>query len=226
MRAPARRARPIACRWFARIPLAGLVALVATAVVVAVASGGTSSESRTTLTTINVSIRDTGFVMPRKKAPLGQVKFVVKNMGARPHGFRIAGKKTPTLTRGKTATLSVKFTKAAKYPYASTVKADTARGFKGTFTVTAPPAAGTPGNAKLGKSLFIANCGTCHTMKAAGTRGTIGPNLDTTNLPFATIVKVVTNGKSGSAGTMPPFKGNLTTEQIQDVAAFVFDATH
>jgi mono/diheme cytochrome c family protein len=154
------------------------------------------------------------------------VRFVVKNLGSRPHGFRIAGKKTPVLAKGKTARLTVRFTKAAKYPFASPVKADTARGFRGTFTISAPPKAGTPGNAKLGKSLFVANCGTCHTLIAAATHGTIGPNLDSTKLTFATIVKTVTNGKSGSAGTMPPFKGNLTTEQIQDVPAFVFDATH
>jgi mono/diheme cytochrome c family protein len=203
-----------------------MLALVASVAVVSAALGGAATRSQRALTTINVTIRDTGFAVPRKAAPLGQVRFVVKNVGSRPHGFRIAGKKTPVLTKGKTARLTVKFTKAAKYPFSSPVKADTARGFKGTFTISAPPKAGTPGNAKLGKSLFVANCGTCHTMKAAATHGTIGPNLDSTKLAFATIVNVVTNGKSGSAGTMPPFKGNLTTEQIQDVAAFVFDATH
>jgi mono/diheme cytochrome c family protein len=35
-----------------------------------------------------------------------------------------------------------------------------------------------PGNAVRGKQLFVAKCGACHTMRRAGTQGTIGPNLD------------------------------------------------
>jgi mono/diheme cytochrome c family protein len=29
-----------------------------------------------------------------------------------------------------------------------------------------------------GKQLFVSTCGSCHTLEEAGTRGTIGPNLD------------------------------------------------
>src|SRR5690242_12945734 len=29
-----------------------------------------------------------------------------------------------------------------------------------------------------GKQLFVARCGACHTLARAGTRGTVGPNLD------------------------------------------------
>jgi mono/diheme cytochrome c family protein len=36
----------------------------------------------------------------------------------------------------------------------------------------------TSGDAAAGKSLFKANCGSCHTLANADTRGTIGPNLD------------------------------------------------
>jgi mono/diheme cytochrome c family protein len=36
----------------------------------------------------------------------------------------------------------------------------------------------------------------------------------------------VTNGKSRKLGTMPPFEDNLTSKQIQDVAAFVYASTH
>jgi len=40
--------------------------------------------------------------------------------------------------------------------------------------------AAAPGSANVsnGKQLFIANCGACHTLEEAGTKGTIGPNLD------------------------------------------------
>ena len=36
------------------------------------------------------------------------------------------------------------------------------------------------GNASAGKKLFVADarCGSCHTLKDAGSRGTVGPNLD------------------------------------------------
>ena len=34
------------------------------------------------------------------------------------------------------------------------------------------------GNTQAGKSLFIANCASCHTLGAAGANGKIGPNLD------------------------------------------------
>lgn len=36
----------------------------------------------------------------------------------------------------------------------------------------------TPGNAANGKELFVAKCGSCHTLRRANTRGNVGPNLD------------------------------------------------
>jgi len=33
--------------------------------------------------------------------------------------------------------------------------------------------------ASTGKQLFVQNCGSCHTLAAAGTSGGVGPNLDT-----------------------------------------------
>jgi mono/diheme cytochrome c family protein len=179
--------------------------------------------SATAPKTVNVTIRDTRFALSLKTAPAGKVRYVVKNVGKSPHNFKIANRTTPTLKTGKSATLTVTFAKAGSYAYLSTVKGDAARGLKGTFKVTAAPAS-TAGNAKAGKTVFIANCGTCHVLDAAGTRGTIGPNLDTRKHTFASLVTIVTNGRTGTA--MPPFKDTLTTEQIQDVAAFVFDATH
>jgi mono/diheme cytochrome c family protein len=38
--------------------------------------------------------------------------------------------------------------------------------------------AGQPPDTQSGQQLFTASCGTCHTLAAAGTSGTIGPNLD------------------------------------------------
>jgi mono/diheme cytochrome c family protein len=38
--------------------------------------------------------------------------------------------------------------------------------------------AGQPPDTQAGQQLFTASCGSCHTLSAAGTSGTIGPNLD------------------------------------------------
>jgi len=35
-----------------------------------------------------------------------------------------------------------------------------------------------PSNTTRGEELFVSQCGSCHTLAAAGTRGVIGPNLD------------------------------------------------
>jgi cbb3-type cytochrome c oxidase subunit III len=68
-----------------------------------------------------------------------------------------------------------------------------------------------------GKTIFSSQCSSCHTLKAAGATGTIGPNLDQLKPPLAIVVKQVTNGGS----VMPAFKGKLTPAQIDAVAKFV-----
>ena len=93
-----------------------------------------------------------------------------------------------------------------------------------TTTSPAPTTtAGSQGDATAGKQVFAdAGCGGCHTLKAAGTSGTVGPNLDQLKPPLARIVHQVEVG----GGPMPAFKGQLTDAQIQDVAAFVYASTH
>jgi mono/diheme cytochrome c family protein len=41
-----------------------------------------------------------------------------------------------------------------------------------------PAAAGQRADTQSGQQLFTSSCGSCHTLAAAGTQGTIGPNLD------------------------------------------------
>jgi cbb3-type cytochrome c oxidase subunit III len=71
--------------------------------------------------------------------------------------------------------------------------------------------------ATSGKDIFTANCGSCHTLKAAGTSGTTGPNLDQLKPPEAVVQRQVING----GGAMPAFKGTLTPAQITAVAKYV-----
>lgn len=68
-----------------------------------------------------------------------------------------------------------------------------------------------------GKAIFKANCSSCHTLAAAGTTGTVGPNLDQLKPAMAIVVRQVTNG----GAVMPAFKGKLSTAQIQAVAKYV-----
>ncbi len=101
-----------------------------------------------------------------------------------------------------------------------------------TPTITFPvvPAYHLKGNPVKGKPLFIQNCGGCHTLAAAGTSGTVGPNLDTlTPKPYYQMVTAqVTLGGSlekGATPSMPPFNHTLSTQQIADVSAYVVTAT-
>ncbi len=92
-------------------------------------------------------------------------------------------------------------------------------------TTTAPTTstAASQGDPAAGKAVFAsAGCGGCHTLKAAGSTGTVGPNLDQLKPPLDRIVLQVDKG----GGPMPAFKGQLTDKQIQDVAAFVYASTH
>jgi cbb3-type cytochrome c oxidase subunit III len=71
-----------------------------------------------------------------------------------------------------------------------------------------------------GKSIFTANCGSCHTLADAGTSGAVGPNLDDAHPPKDLVVDRVTNGK----GQMPSFANSLDEDQIQAVADYVSSA--
>ena len=67
-----------------------------------------------------------------------------------------------------------------------------------------------------------AQCGVCHTLKAAGSSGDIGPNLDQLMLSMDRIIYSVTNG----IGVMPAWEEILTTEEIESVAYYIFKSTN
>ena len=71
-----------------------------------------------------------------------------------------------------------------------------------------------------GKSIFTANCGSCHTLSDAGTSGAVGPNLDESRPSTELVVDRVTNGQ----GAMPSFKDSLDADQIRAVADYVAGA--
>jgi len=94
-----------------------------------------------------------------------------------------------------------------------------------TETTTTETGGGTPteGDPVAGKAVFLgaSGCTGCHTLADAGSNGNVGPNLDDAKPPLALVVDRVTNGKA----PMPAFAGQLTPQQIQDVASYVVQAT-
>ncbi|HJS93261.1 MAG TPA: cytochrome c [Solirubrobacteraceae bacterium] len=72
--------------------------------------------------------------------------------------------------------------------------------------------------ATTGRAIFqAAGCAQCHTLKAAGATGAVGPNLDSLKPSAAKVRSQVERG----GGVMPSFKDKLTAAQIDAVANFV-----
>jgi mono/diheme cytochrome c family protein len=90
-----------------------------------------------------------------------------------------------------------------------------------------------PASLKEGQSLFQTNCGTCHTLYAAGTDGNYGPNLDELLAPSGEITgsaikstkeRVLSAVEHGVDSTTTPGRmpaGILNQEQAEEVAEFV-----
>jgi mono/diheme cytochrome c family protein len=93
-----------------------------------------------------------------------------------------------------------------------------------------------PASLDTGKTLFQTNCGTCHSLYAAGTDGNFGPNLDLLLAPSGAasgdtaqqtikglkgrVLNAIDNGvDSTTPGRMPA--GILSGEQAQQVSEFV-----
>jgi nitrite reductase (NO-forming) len=92
-------------------------------------------QSHSTATTVTVTAKEFKFVLSTKTVKHGVVTFKVKNAGKLGHDFKIAGKKTPVIKPGKTATLKVTLSKGSK-GYMCTVAGHAAAGMKGTLKVT------------------------------------------------------------------------------------------
>jgi cytochrome c553 len=72
-----------------------------------------------------------------------------------------------------------------------------------------------------GEKLFAkAGCGDCHTLAAAGSRGTRGPNLDELRPEVSQVARQVLQGGAG----MPSFSDRLSSDEIHQVAAYVSTA--
>jgi mono/diheme cytochrome c family protein len=78
-----------------------------------------------------------------------------------------------------------------------------------------------------GRDLFVQRCGSCHSFKAAGTVGQIGPNLGDIAVNEADVLHAIRTGggrhakgqETGPSGNMP--RNLVTGKEARDVAAFV-----
>lgn len=71
--------------------------------------------------------------------------------------------------------------------------------------------------ATMAKQQFAQTCASCHTLAAAGATGAVGPNLDQLKPGASTVAYQITHG----GGAMPAYSGQLSTTQIQAIAAYV-----
>jgi cytochrome c6 len=112
--------------------------------------------------------------------------------------------------------------KSSSVASTQTAAASTESATTSTEQTTTTAAAGGSATSAEGKRIFTsAGCVACHTLKAAGSTGTVGPNLDDRKPSYDKVIERVTNGKP----PMPSFRGKLSASEIQAVARFVSSST-
>jgi uncharacterized cupredoxin-like copper-binding protein len=103
-----------------------VLAAAAIAVPITIALGATSDR---------VTAKEYKFTLSPKSVRHGTVTFRITNRGKLAHDFKIAGKKTKILQKGKSTTLTVKLRKGT-YRYVCTIPGHADKGMKGTLRVT------------------------------------------------------------------------------------------
>ena len=76
----------------------------------------------------------------------------------------------------------------------------------------------------IGKNIFLekGNCATCHALSDAGSDSNIGPNLNQIRPDIGRVINAVTNG----IGVMPSYINEISEEEIEAVAYYVFTSTN
>jgi len=95
----------------------------------------------------------------------------------------------------------------------------------GALSVAGASGSSASSRAPNGRELFIANCASCHTLRAARATGTDGPNLDRLfrNTKRSRIKGIVARAIRNGADGMPA--GILTGGKANAVAAYVASVT-
>jgi uncharacterized cupredoxin-like copper-binding protein len=118
-----------------RLKLSTGVVLAALIAVLAVTPMAVARMHAATAKIVTVKASEFKFVLSTKTARHGAFIFKVTNNGKIAHDFKIAGKKTPKLGPGKSATLKVTLTKGP-HKYICTIDSHASFGMKGTFKAT------------------------------------------------------------------------------------------
>jgi cytochrome c6 len=99
--------------------------------------------------------------------------------------------------------------------------------FAAALALAAAPAAqaGPAEQFELGRRLFLTGampaCSLCHTLKDAGSEGSVGPVLDELKPDAARVANALRNG----LGNMPSYRATLSSEQIDALAHYVSRAS-
>jgi uncharacterized cupredoxin-like copper-binding protein len=110
--------------------------VLAAAVALTVVASALASSSATTVAVTAGKPSELRFTLSKKTVPKGSVTFRVTNRGTVSHDFKIAGKKTKLLAKGKTATLRASFARPGRYRFLCTVPGHAAGGMRGVLRVT------------------------------------------------------------------------------------------
>jgi plastocyanin len=114
------------------LPAALLIVIAAFA---AISLGASKPTANAAATSVSVSAKEFRFTLNRTRAPHGSVAFRLTNRGRLPHDFRINGRKTRVISRGRSATLTVTLRRGS-YRYICTVSGHADQGMRGTFRVS------------------------------------------------------------------------------------------
>ena len=118
--------------------LSACLAVAATAVAGFSFAGVVSPEKKAAVQVTDIQVRALEgfrFEFSSLTAPAGIVNFHLINVDSTSHDLAIGGQKTPIISGGQTADLSINMT-AGTYPFACTIGEHAEFGMQGTFTVT------------------------------------------------------------------------------------------
>jgi uncharacterized cupredoxin-like copper-binding protein len=111
-----------------------LVPLLAVLALAVAGIGNAKAQASTPVRTVKVTAKDYRFVLSTNTIAHGRMKFVIKDAGASPHDFAIAGHTSKTIQPGQSTTLTVTLKKGS-YPYRCTVDSHAELGMKGVLRV-------------------------------------------------------------------------------------------
>jgi plastocyanin len=104
-------------------------------IIVTVAGVGVLTQSSLGADRVNVTGRDFSFALSKRTVNAGSVTFRFTNRGNQRHDFKIAGRKTPVIGEGRSASVRVTLRSGRRYRYICTVPGHADAGMKGTLRV-------------------------------------------------------------------------------------------